>query len=306
MARPAMIFRFLLIMIFRWRVGLYTSIFFKKNKKGFSLQSLTQIRTNYKIHVMILYSKIEGSGKPLVILHGFLGMSDNWKTLGSRYAEQGYEVHMLDLRNHGRSFHSEDFTYDLMSQDLKSYCESKNLGNISLIGHSMGGKVAMLFAAQNPTMVAKLLIADIGVKYYRPHHQNILEALNAVDFTTKPSREDIDELMTPYVPDFSTRQFLMKSLYRKSKDELAYRFNLSVFNDQIENVGEALPANARFEKPTLFLKGANSNYIQESQHNLILEHFPKAQFVTIRNAGHWLHAENPDDFYNESMEYFKH
>lgn len=253
---------------------------------------------------MILYSKIEGSGKPLVIIHGFLGMSDNWKTLGTRYAEAGYEVHMLDLRNHGRSFHSEDFTYKAMAQDVKDYCDAKNLTTISLIGHSMGGKVAMLFAAEHPEMVEKLVIADIGVKYYRPHHQSIMEGLNAVDFSKKPSREDIDDILKPFVPDLSTRQFLMKSLYRKSQNELAYRFNLNVFNEQIENVGEALPDDAKFDKPTLFLKGANSNYIQESQHTLILEHFPKAVIITIKNASHWLHAENPDDFYTESMAYF--
>ena len=254
---------------------------------------------------MVLYSKIEGTGKPLVIIHGFLGMSDNWKTLGTRYAESGYEVHMVDLRNHGRSFHSDVFNYNVMAEDIKLYCESKNLSKIALIGHSMGGKVAMLFAAQYPDMVEKLVIADIGVKYYKPHHQEILEALNAVDFSQQPSREDIDEIMKPFVPDFSTRQFLMKSLYRKTKDHLDFRFNLKVFNEEIERVGEALPENATFNKSTLFLKGANSQYIQDNQREQILEHFPLATIVTIKNAGHWLHAENPDDFFEETMNYFK-
>lgn len=254
---------------------------------------------------MVLYSKIEGTGKPLVIIHGFLGMSDNWKTLGTRYAESGYEVHMVDLRNHGRSFHSDVFNYQAMSDDIKLYCESKNLSKISLIGHSMGGKVAMLFAAQHPEMVEKLVVADIGVKYYKPHHQEILEALNAVDFSKQPSRDEIDEIMKPFVPDFSTRQFLMKSLYRKTKDQLDFRFNLEVFNEQIDNVGEALPESAVFNKPTLFVKGENSRYIQENQHATIRQHFPDATIISIKNAGHWLHAENPDDFFDETMKYFK-
>lgn len=254
---------------------------------------------------MTLYSKIEGTGKPLVIIHGFLGMSDNWKTLGTRYAESGLEVHMIDLRNHGRSFHSDLFNYNVMAEDIKLYCESKNLSKISLIGHSMGGKVAMFFATQHPEMVEKLVIADIGVKYYEPHHQEILEALNAVDFSTQPSREDIDEIMKPLVPDFSTRQFLMKSLYRKTKDQLDFRFNLKVFNEQIESVGEALPKDAVFTKPTLFLKGANSGYIQENQYPEIRQHFPESTIVTIKDAGHWLHAENPEDFFAETMTYFK-
>lgn len=253
----------------------------------------------------MLYSKIEGAGKPMLILHGFLGMSDNWKTLGARYAAEGYEVHMLDLRNHGRSFHADSFTYHDMSADIKEYCNDKQLTNIALIGHSMGGKVAMLFAATHPEMVDKLIVADIGVKYYRPHHQSIMEALNAVDFSANPSREEIDEIMTPFVPESSTRQFLMKSLYRKTKDELAFRFNLPVFNQHIENVGEALPEDAKFEKETLFLKGEKSDYIKDDQRELIVSHFPEAEFAVIKNAGHWLHAENPDDFFSESMSYLQ-
>ena len=130
----------------------------------------------------MLYSKIEGSGQPLVIMHGFLGMSDNWKTLGAQFVEQGYQVHLLDLRNHGRSFHSDDFSYELMVQDVHDYCKANSLTNIDIIGHSMGGKVAMLLAATYPELIRKLVVADIGPKYYAPHHQDILSGLNSVDF----------------------------------------------------------------------------------------------------------------------------
>ncbi|MBF6607205.1 MAG: alpha/beta fold hydrolase [Flavobacterium sp.] len=254
---------------------------------------------------MELYSKIEGHGKPLLILHGFLGMSDNWKTLGTRYSENGFEVHMLDLRNHGRSFHSDEFTYEAMVADVAGYCESHNLDKISLIGHSMGGKVAMFFAIEHPEKLDKLIIADIGVKYYRPHHQDILAALNAVDFSAKPSRDDIDESMSSLVPDASTRQFLMKSLYRNQSKELEFRFNLPVFNKEIDNVGKAVPDGAKYDGPTLFVKGANSAYIKESHYDDIREVFPQAQFAIIQNAGHWLHAENPDDFFAETLTFLK-
>lgn len=126
----------------------------------------------------LLYSRIEGEGKPLLILHGYLGMSDNWKSLATRYSEVGFEVHALDLRNHGRSFHSEEFSQALMVEDVHNYCKHHNLDTVSIIGHSMGGKLAMFFAMKYPEMIDKLIIADISVREYAPHHQDILEALN--------------------------------------------------------------------------------------------------------------------------------
>ncbi|WP_026979168.1 alpha/beta fold hydrolase [Flavobacterium tegetincola] len=251
----------------------------------------------------MLYSKIEGSGKPFVIMHGFLGMSDNWKTLGTQFAESGFEVHMLDLRNHGRSVQSEVFNYQMMVDDVVQYCKEKELSSIYLLGHSMGGKVAMFTATQFPDLVEKLIVADIGVKYYRPHHDEILEGLAAVDFSKKPSRSDVEEILTPYIADFGTRQFLMKSLYWKEPGQLAYRFNLNAFIANKDMIGDALSQDAVFEKPTLFLKGANSRYILESDTEEIKKHFPKAEIEVIANAGHWLHAENPTDFYDATMQF---
>lgn len=252
-----------------------------------------------------IYSKIEGTGKPLLILHGFLGMSDNWKTLGLQFSTEGFEVHLLDLRNHGRSFHSEEFSYELMSQDILNYCIAHNLSKVNMIGHSMGGKTAMLFATQHPEMVDRLLIADIGPKFYPPHHQTILDGLNAVDFTTKPSRSDVETILEEYITDFGTRQFLMKSLYWKEPGQLAYRFNLSVFNRKIEEIGVALPEASVFEKLTLFIRGGNSNYILDDDFENIRMHFPEAAIETIPNAGHWLHAENPVLFHELAISFFK-
>lgn len=253
----------------------------------------------------MLYSKIEGEGKPLLIIHGYLGMSDNWKTLATQFVSEGFQTHALDLRNHGRSFHSEEFTYEAMVQDVLEYCQENNLDKVSIIGHSMGGKVAMFFATKYPEMIDKLIIADIGPKYYRPHHQDIMEGLNAVDFSKKPERSEVEELLKPHIPDFGTRQFLMKSLYWVEPGQLGFRFNLLVFNESIENIGEALPENAIFDKPTLFLRGEKSNYIKEGDFEMIKKHFPNSEIKTIANAGHWLHAENPKDFFAESIEYLK-
>lgn len=254
---------------------------------------------------MLLHSRIEGNGKPFVILHGFLGMSDNWKTLGSQFAEVGYEVHMLDMRNHGKSFHSEEFTYELMANDVKEYCEFHTLDNIILLGHSMGGKTAMLLATLHPKLINKLIIADIGPKFYPQHHQTILEGLSAVDFSKQPSRSEVEETVTKYITDFGTRQFLLKSLYWKEKEQLAFRFNLDVFNKKIEEIGKALPIENKFDKPTLFLRGSKSNYILDSDFETIYYHFPNVFIETISNAGHWLHAENPKDFYKETLKFLK-
>jgi len=253
----------------------------------------------------MLYSKIEGQGKPLLILHGFLGMSDNWKTLATKYAAEGFQVHSLDLRNHGRSFHSEIFTYEAMVQDVYEYCQANAISTFDLIGHSMGGKVAMFFAMAHPEMLDKLIVADIAPRYYEPHHQDILAALNAVDFTKKPSRADIDAIMQQYVPDFGTRQFLMKNLYWQTPEQLAFRFNLPVFNKEIDTIGKALPKDSFFEKPTLFLRGSKSNYIQDVDFPDIKNHFPNALIDTISNAGHWLHAENPTEFFAKTVNFLK-
>lgn len=252
----------------------------------------------------MLYSKIEGEGKPLLILHGFLGMSDNWKTLGVQFATEGFEVHMLDLRNHGRSFHSEEFSYELMAQDILEYCNEHNLSNVDMIGHSMGGKTAMLFATLYPQMVEKLIVADIGPKFYPQHHQTILAGLNAVDFAKKPSRSEVEDTLSEYITDFGTRQFLMKSLYWQEPGQLAFRFNLAVFNKKMDEIGVALPEDAVFNKPTLFIRGGNSNYILDSDFEAIRKHFPQAVFETIPNAGHWLHAENPKLFHQFAKEFF--
>ncbi len=245
----------------------------------------------------MLYSKIEGQGKPLLIIHGFLGMSDNWKTLGQQFAENGFEVHLLDLRNHGRSFHSEEWSYEVMVGDVIAYCDEKQLSSVDVLGHSMGGKVAMLMATLYPERVEKLIVADIGPKFYPQHHQDILGGLNAVDFSLKPSRNEVEDILKPYIPDFGTRQFLLKNLYWAAPGQLAFRFNLEVFNQNLDAIGKPLSEGLVFDKPTLFIRGGASNYVLDTDIDQILEHFPQLKLETIPNVGHWLHAENPKMFY---------
>ncbi len=246
--------------------------------------------------MQLLHSIILGEGQPLIILHGFFGMADNWKTLANRFAEN-YQVHVVDQRNHGRSFHSDEFTYELMVEDLLYYINHHNLENVHLLGHSMGGKTVMLFAVEYAEKVDKIVIADIAPRFYPPHHHFIIEALNAVDLKEVKSRNDIDKIFQKYIPEPGIRQFLAKNIYRKTKDEFAYRFNLECLTECFDEVGEGLPPITKFYGKALFLKGENSGYISEEDEQLIVAHFPKSEIKTVKNAGHWLHAENPEDFY---------
>lgn len=248
----------------------------------------------------ILHSKIIGKGQPFLILHGFLGMSDNWKTLGNKYAED-FEVHLIDQRNHGRSFHSNEFSYDLLVEDLKNYIDFHKLDNCILLGHSMGGKTAMQFALTYPELISKLIVVDIAPKIYPDHHQYILKALSEVDFSVQKSRKDIEHVLGNYIKENGVIQFLMKNVYRKDKQQLAYRFNLPVLLKKYKEVITNFNSVENFTNPTLFLKGSNSNYITKEDTILINSNFTNAKIDEISNSGHWLHAENPQEFYSKTM-----
>jgi len=246
---------------------------------------------------MKLYSKEFGDGPHLIIMHGLFGMGDNWQTLGKKWAEN-YHVHLLDLRNHGKSPHDDVFTYSAMSDDLLEYFDGNNIEKANVLGHSLGGKVAMLFATLNPEKVEKLIVADIAPRYYKPHHTEIIEALQALDVDNIKSRNEAQEKFSGLLPDPGVRQFLLKSLHWETKEKLNWRFNLPTIAREIENVGESLPDIAVFDKETLFVRGSKSNYIQDKDLDLISRHFTNYRLETIEGAGHWLHAEKPEDFYS--------
>lgn len=252
---------------------------------------------------MQLHSNIIGTGKPFIILHGFLGMGDNWKSLGKHFAEKGYQVHLIDQRNHGRSFHSEFFNYGFLSEDLKNYCKFYQLEDIILLGHSMGGKTAMSFSVKYSEMLSKLIIADIAPKNYPLHHQDILKALSSLDFNKIDTRKKADESISTYIKTQSVRQFLLKNLFWVEKGKLGLRVNLPVLIKDIEEVGKALHEEAIFYKETLFLKGESSNYIEIQDEFLIKKQFPNFEIITVKNAGHWLHVDNPADFCKEVLNF---
>ncbi|MCV9388520.1 alpha/beta fold hydrolase [Reichenbachiella ulvae] len=249
----------------------------------------------------LLNYKTFGEGQPMIIVHGFLGSLDNWATLGKRFAED-YQVYLVDQRNHGKSFHSEEWGYDRMVEDLENLIDELGIENPVLLGHSMGGKTVMQFAAFHPEKVEKMIVADIGPKHYPPHHQKILDGLSAVPIETIESRQEAEEVLAKYIPEIGVRTFLMKNIQRSS-DRFSWKMNLPVLSAQIEKVGEALSYHLPIEVDTLFIRGGNSNYILDEDWDEITEIFPESELETVEHAGHWLHAEQPDEFYTKVMNF---
>lgn len=250
-----------------------------------------------------LYFRELGEGKPLIILHGLFGSSDNWLTLGRKFAED-YKVYILDQRNHGQSFHDNDFSYEAMASDLKQFIDSKGIEDPHVLGHSMGGKTAMTFATTNPDSIDKLIVADIGPQSYPVHHTSILKGLFSIDLQSIKSRKEADEQLTQYISEMGIRQFLLKNLTRSGSD-FAWRINLPVIAQSIEQIGKGLNQNTSYTNPALFVRGEKSDYVKDSDFNLIHSTFTNCKLETVLGAGHWLHAEKPQEFYDIVMNYLK-
>lgn len=235
-----------------------------------------------------------GSGQPMIILHGLFGFSDNWQTHAKKFAEY-YRVILVDLRNHGHSDWSDEFSYDIMVDDLKELCNELHLKNILMIGHSMGGKVAILFAQKHKELLDKLVVVDIGVKAYPMHHQHILAGMHAIDLPKIQLRKEAEEILKRYIDSDGVRQFLLKNLYWKDKGQLAWRMNLKVLEREMENILSSLPEK-EVMLPTLFIRGELSNYILDEDIEQLEDQFPDSEIITIKDAGHWVHAEAPEEF----------
>lgn len=248
---------------------------------------------------LILQSTIIGNGQPMLVLHGVFGMNDNWITFGKKFSEY-FEVHLIDLRNHGRSFHADQFDYELMVEDVYQYILYHNLQYVNLLGHSMGGKVAQFFTLKYPQFVQNLIVVDIAPKEYPVHHQEIINSLKSIDFKVVKSRKQAEEILSRTIKEEGVLQFLLKNLYWKVPGELSYRFNLSAIEKNIKNIYAEVVFKKNVEIPTLFIKGANSNYITKEDFESIKSNFLNVQIDTIEKAGHWVHAENPSDF-NQSV-----
>ncbi len=251
----------------------------------------------------MIFSRTYGEGIPLIIIHGLFGMSDNWNTLGKKFAEN-FNVHIVDLRNHGRSFHSDDFSYDLMAEDIEKYIEYFGLNKPILLGHSLGGKVAMNLCFRNSSKYSKLVVADIAPRVYSiDYHKNILRILNLISLKQFSSRSQIDLALSSEIKEISVRQFLMKNLYRNQNKEFSWRFNIKTLKEKISNISGAEFMQQNTEMPALFLKGELSNYINQEDERLISKYFVNSKIKSILNSGHWVHAEQPGQFYKSVFEF---
>lgn len=244
---------------------------------------------------MDLYYRKLGVGNPLLILHGLFGSSDNWLTVSKAFAKN-FEVFLIDLRNHGQSPHSQTHTYFDMANDVYEFTTQHNLKNITLIGHSMGGKTAMSFAKLFPSLVQNLIIVDIAPRFYPPHHARELNALQALNLSELQSRQEADQSMARFIPELGIRQFLLKNLYRTTYGDFKWRMNLEVLTKTIENIGEKSIENTEIKTKTLFLRGQNSNYITDIDVVEIKKLFKNVEIKTISDAGHWIQAEQPKYF----------
>lgn len=232
------------------------------------------------------------AGKPIVILHGLLGSGRNWTTLAKHLGET-YRVFTLDLRNHGGSPWSDEMTYDVMAADVGLFIDENSLGPVALIGHSMGGKTAMRLALERPSLIEKLVVVDIAPVTYQHSSASYVDAMRAIDVATRASRKDVDDLLSATVPEAGVRAFLLQNLVRQDQG--------FIWRPNLDGLAEAMPAlmtfpstgDDHFEGPTIFLAGANSDYVQPIHQGEIERRFPNANTHPIADAGHWLHAEQP-------------
>jgi esterase len=243
---------------------------------------------------MKLFFRELGQGEPVIILHGLFGSSDNWLTQAKLIGAQ-YKVYSLDQRNHGQSPHSDDFDYQSMVEDLNEFIEEHQIKNPVMMGHSMGGKVAMNFALAYPDKLSKLIVVDISPRAYNLEHYTIAEGLRAIPIDTISSRNEADEILSHHITQPDVRQFLLKNLQRKNSGGFSWKINLPVIHEKLSNVGVDLQFSGQFKKPTLFIGGARSKYISDEDWKRITEIFPTAKLETL-DTGHWVQAEKPQEF----------
>lgn len=241
--------------------------------------------------------KTFGEGKPLVVLHGLFGSLDNWMSLGRKFSEF-HKVILLDQRNHGQSEHTEEFSYELLADDLRDLMMKEGIENPVLLGHSMGGKTVMNFALRYPELAERIIVVDSAPKKYPVHHDGIIRALKSLDFETIKNRKEVDEKLAQFIPELSVRQFLSKSIYWKQPERLALRFNLDSLSEHIETISDWELELKNESVPTLFIRGGRSNYILPDEDSLG-EHFGNFELQTIEDAGHWVHAEKPQKLFDE-------
>ncbi|MEW6996151.1 alpha/beta fold hydrolase [Colwelliaceae bacterium BS250] len=242
----------------------------------------------------ILNHVIRGQGTTVLLIHGLFGSLENLNML-ARALENQYQVISIDVRNHGKSFQHPSMDYNDLANDVVHLLKSLNIDKLAILGHSMGGKIAMQFALNHPKMVTKLIVADIAPVLYPPHHNQIIAGLQSIDIEHINNRQDADQQLAKYVEEPGVRQFLLKNL-AKSADGFMWRAHIEFIANDYQNIAQGQQSDTPYLGDTLFIKGSNSDYIKTEHRNQIATLFPNAKARIIQGAGHWLHAEKPQSF----------
>lgn len=256
---------------------------------------------------MELFYREYGEGQPVIILHGLLGISDNWVGVARKVAAEGYRVLIPDQRNHGQSPHHPVLNYYALTDDLSEFIESKKLVKPVILGHSMGGKVAMRYTLEHPGSVSKLIVVDTSLRTYvrLNYHLNLIDSMLSVDFKKAGSRKEVEALLSEKISSKRLVHFLLKNLYWKEKGLLGWRPDLQAISYHVDSMHDGVFYSTRFEKPVLFIRGGKSDYILEEDYPAIYQNFPHAVVSTIKNGTHWVHADEPEEFIRLLMDFLK-
>jgi esterase len=252
-----------------------------------------------------LNHKIIGQGDPIVILHGLFGTLDNWATFGKRLDESGFMSVLVDQRDHGRSPHTDQFDYGHLATDLLRFSEENWIHKTILIGHSMGGKTGLKFVSEHADMVSKFICIDIGIKQYDHGHQDVFDALHAVDIDIVETRDQVQDILMSHLNDLGTVLFLMKNLSRRKEGGFEWKMNLPLLYRDYDNILSAIDFDSPCDIDTLFIRGGNSHYILDEDIPAIKAALPNSKIVTIPDAGHWVHVDKPIELFDQIIAFIK-
>lgn len=247
---------------------------------------------------MKLFYRNFGSGQPIIVLHGLFGISDNWIPFGKLMAKKNFNVFIPDLRNHGQSPHCFTFNYQSLLQDLVDFINDNKIHNPIILGHSMGGKIAMLYALEYTSKVSKLIVVDVSLRTYtkKTHHIALVNAMLSIDFSIAKTRAEIEKQLLPEISDERIRNFLMKNIKRKDKNSYEWKINMESIYNNIDLIYEGINIESVFDGPTIFIRGGISTYVSVDDYPKIKKHFPNSKIHTIEDASHWVQVDAPEQF----------
>jgi esterase len=256
---------------------------------------------------MELFYREYGEGKPMIILHGLLGISDNWVGFARQLSEEGYRIFIPDQRNHGQSPHHPVLNYYALTDDLSEFIEDHKLEKPVILGHSMGGKVAMRYTLEHPIAVDRLIVVDTSLRTYFAfhYHLKLIDAMLSVDFSQVFARQEVEAKLAEKIQDPRLVQFLLKNLFWKEKGKLGWRPDLQAISYHVDSMYDGVFYSTKYERPALFVRGGRSDYILEEDIPVIRQSFPEAIVKTIENGTHWVHADEPEEFYKTVLDFLK-